>query len=481
MRNTALQLGTQLTGLVFTSSLVLFLVRELGPTGYGIYSLAANIGALLVLPAGLGLPMAIGRYVADHRHDRSQIRALLRLGLRLQLPIWLLGAAGLAAAAGPIAAAYHEPHLAEPLRWAGLAMLGQTSYNYLVSASTSVRRSGIGLAMAISESAVETFTAIALVLSGASAAGAMFGKAAGYLVGAGLGFYLVRRLIGHGRTGRASVGVRTLLGYAGATFVVDLGFGMIVTTGSILIAAILGPSAVGNFSAVRRLLVVLGYVGSAVAGGVAPRLSHGSEGPDSGALNGALRFLILVQGLTVAPMAVWASPIVRLLLGPRYHSAGEILRVLTLYSFAMAPSGVLALSITYLGAAYRRVAVMAATLGVGLLATYVLLRTVGVVGAAIADDLVAVVYVALNLRVCAELVKLDLRPLAATLVRVLLAAAVMGGVLWAFGTARLSPLDWVAGSLLGLIVYAVVLIAVHEVTIAELETAAQRLGLRVSG
>ena len=460
---------------------MLFLVRELRPVGYGIYALATSIAGLLVLPAGLGLPMAIGRYVADHRHDRAQIRALLRIGLRLQLPIVLLTAGGLLLSAGAIAHAYHQPHLGWPLRWAALAVIGQTTYNFLISVPTSVRRSGFGLGMALTESAVETFSAIALVLAGAGAAGATLGKALGYVVGAGLGTYLIRKLVGRSSRVRASapVAVRALLGYAGATFVVDLGFTVIATTDSILIAAILDPSALGNFSAVMRLMVVLGYLGTAVAGGVAPTALDGcgSSEPDRGALRDGVRLLILAQGLAIAPMVVWASPIVTLLLGRRYHTAAEILRVLTPYSFAMAPAGLLSLSITYLGAAHRRVAVMGVTLSIGIVATYVLLRAVGVIGAAIADDIVAIIYVGANLRLCAQLVALELRPLALTLARVLVAAVAMGAVLWAFGRAELSAAHWLAGSALGLLAYAAVILLTGEVTVAEVGALAERIGM----
>jgi stage V sporulation protein B len=490
VRNTALQLATQLAGLVFTSVLTLFLVRELGPSGYGVYALATGIAGLLVLPAGLGLPMAVGRYIADHRHDLRQIRAILRIGLRLQLPASVFAAAALFAASGSIASAYGEPHLGWPLRWAAVSVLGQTIYNFLASVPTSVRQSGAGLAMATAESAVETLSAIALVLAGAGAAGATLGRAAGYLAGAAVGAVLTRRLVGRGGEGRGgrvpggpsrgALAPRTLLGYAGATFVVDLGVGVIAQIDVILIGAILTSSAVGRFGAVIRLLIVLGYLGVAVAGGVAPRLSRGSGEPDSRALRDGLRFLLLIQGLSIAPMIVWARPIVTLAFSARYGSAADVLEVLTLYSFASAPAALLSLSITYLGAAQQRVSVVLATLALGVVLTYVLLEVIGLLGAAIADDIVALVYLAANLELCHRLVRLDLPSLAQTLVRTLLAAAVMGVVLWCFGREQLSAFDWLAGGVLSIAAYAVMLVISGELSVAELKAwvgaAGRRLG-----
>ena len=480
VRNTALQLATQLAGLLFTGALTLYLVRALNPSGYGVYALATSIAGLLVLPAGLGLPMAVGRYVADHRHDLAQVRAIAAIGLRLQLPAAALAAAALLVAAGPLASAYHEPNLAWPLRCAALAVFGQTSYNFLASMATSVRRSGVGLAMASAESSVEAVTAIALVLAGAGAAGATLGKGAGYLVGAGIGAYLTRRLVGRGRRAARAVHVRTLLGYAGATFVVDLGISIIAQVDVVLIGAVLSSADVGRFSAVMRLLIVLGYLGVAVAGGVAPRLSRAGE-PDRGALRDGLRFLLVAQGITIAPMVVWATPIVTLLLGDRYRSAADILQVLAVFSFASAPAALLSLSVTYLGAAHRRVAVVLATLALGIALTYVLLVTVGLVGAAIADDVVAIVYVAANLQLCARLLALDLRPLAGTLVRTLLAATAMGAVLWSFGHDNLSVLDWIVGGAAAVVAYLATLLVGGELTSGELRAGAAMIRGALSG
>jgi stage V sporulation protein B len=471
VRNTALQLATQLAGLAFTSILTLFLVRQLAPAGFGLYALATGIAGLLVLPAGLGLPMAVGRYVADHRHNLAQVRAIVAMGLRLQLPAAFVAAAALAAAAEPIAAAYNEPNLALPLRCAALAVLGQTTYNFLSTVPTSVRRSGVGLAMATTESAVETITAIALVLAGAGAAGATLGKGAGYLVGAVIGGLLTRRLVGRGRRAQLAVHPRTLLRYAGATFVVDLGISVMAQVDVLLIGAVLTSADVGRFGAVMRLLVVLGYLGVAVAGGVAPRLSVGAGSADSRALREGLRFLIVAQGLTVAPLVVWATPIVTLLLGERYRSAANILQVLVVFSFASAPAALLSLSVTYLGAAQRRVAVVLATLALGVVTTYVLLLTIGLIGAAIADDVVAIVYVAANLHLCTRLVGLDLRPLAHTLVRTLSAATVMGAVLLGFGHDHLSLFDWIVGGAAGVLAYLAMLLVGGELTVGDLRSA----------
>lgn len=475
LRNTALQFATQLAGVVFTGALTLYLVRALSPSGYGIYALAISIGSLLVLPAGLGLPMAVGRFLADHRQDLDQVRAILGLGLRLQVPAALLASLALFAAAGPVARAYGHPQLEWPLRWAALAVAGQALFAFLTSVSTSVRQSRVGLWMAVSESAVETVASASLVLAGAGAAGATLGKAIGYAVGSAGGLYLTLRLLGRPRRRVAAprrVSRRRLLSYAGAMFVVDLSFSALAQLDVLLIGALLSAAAVGSFSAVWRLLTVLGYLGIAVAGGIAPRLSLGSGSPDTRAFSRAIRYLVIAQGLAIAPMLVWAKPIVTLLLGPGYPDAAAILRALTIYVFVSAPAALISVSVTYLGEARRRIVVVLGTLLIGLIAIYSLIRAVGVVGAAFGDDIIVIVYVSAHLWICTRLITIDLRGLVWSLARTLIAAGAMALPLLLIGVDHLSPIEWIAGLSAGGLVYLMVLLGTRELSLGELRSVA---------
>jgi O-antigen/teichoic acid export membrane protein len=478
LRNTLLQLASQVAGIVFTGGLTLYLVRALGPSGYGLYALAVSIGGLIVLPAGLGLPMAIGRFLADHRQDLGQVRAILALGLKLQAPVALLASLGLFAGAGPIAHAYGDPGLFWPLRWVALSVAGQTLFGFLISVSTSVRQARVGLWMAVIESAAETSAAVVLVLAGAGAAGAALGKAIGYGVGTGGGLYLTLRLLGGARRRQPAtrkVGGRAVMRYAGVMFVVDLGVSALGQVDVLLIGAMLSAAAVGSFSGVLRILTVLGYLGIAVSNGVAPRLSMGGGSPDTRAFGQALRYLLIAQGLVIAPMLVWSTPIVGLLLGPGYRGSAEVMQVLTVMAFVSAPAALISVSVTYLGEGRRRVIVVLGTLALGVVSTYVLLRDVGLVGAAIADDIEVVVYVAAHLWICTRLIRVDLRKLAWSCLRTLMAAAAMALPLLAVGTSQLSAVEWVVGLTTGGLAYAAVLLVTRELSIDELRQVMARL------
>jgi stage V sporulation protein B len=480
LRNTLFQLASQVATAAFTSGLTLFLVRKLGASGYGIYSLAYSIGGLALLPAALGLPTAVGRFLADHRTDLSQMRAILALGMRLQAPASLVTGLALVALSAPIAHAYGHPTLEWPLRWMGVAVVAQSMFGFFTSTFMSIRRNSASLWMVVIESATETTSAVALVLLGAGAAGAMAGKAIGYAVATVAGFLLVSRVLGGLRRRivvPAAVRARSIMSYAGALLVVNATWQAIAQIDILLIGALLSSAAVGSFSAVLKILTLLGYLGIAVSGGVAPRLSLGGGKPDTRAFNEALRYLVIVQGLVIAPMLVWAKPIVDLLLGPGYPSSPAILRVLTVQAFVSAPASLVSVSVSYLGEGRRRVMIMLATLVLGVIATYVLLRVMGLIGAAIADDLVQVVYVGAHLWICSRLIDVDLGRLARATGRTLLAAAVMSLPLLAMGVDHLSPAEWVLGSVGGLAAYLAVLLLTRELSFAELRVVASRLRL----
>jgi len=478
VRNTLLQFASQIATAAFTSVLTLYLVRALGASGYGVYALAVSVGTLLLLPAGLGLPWAVGRFLADHRADIDHARAILILGLKLQFPAAVLAGAGLFAASGAIASAYGDPHLAWPLRWVAMSLIGQALFAFLTSMAQSVRRVAVGLWMVLIESATETSASVALVLAGGGAAGAALGKAIGYTVAATIGLFLTLRLLGGQRRrslAPAPVALRTLTSYAGAMFVVDVTWSAIAQVDVLLIGALLSSAAVGSFSAVLRIMTVLGYLGLAVAGGIAPRLALGAGSPDTRAFAEAARYLIIVQGLAIAPTVIWATPIVGLLLGPGYRSSAEIMQVLSLAYFVAAPAALFSVAVTYLGEARRRVTIMLGTLVLGLLATYVLITTAGLVGAAIADDIVAVVYVAAHIWICSRMITLDLRRLAWCGLRTLIAAGAMMLPMLLAGTSHLSLAGWLGGASAGGAAYAAVLLLTRELSVAEVRSVTARL------
>ena len=93
VRNTSFAFAVQITVAAFSAALTLFLVRALGPAGYGVFALAVAIGIMCALLAELGISPAAARFVAEHRGDRNAMAGVVASALRLKLPLSALVAA----------------------------------------------------------------------------------------------------------------------------------------------------------------------------------------------------------------------------------------------------------------------------------------------------------------------------------------------------------------------------------------------------
>src|SRR5438132_5447730 len=83
--NATYALLAQLAGAAFTAVLTLFLARKLGTHGFGIYSLALGVSALLLFPSDFGVSTAAARFIAERRGDRAAVASVLADSVRLKL------------------------------------------------------------------------------------------------------------------------------------------------------------------------------------------------------------------------------------------------------------------------------------------------------------------------------------------------------------------------------------------------------------
>jgi O-antigen/teichoic acid export membrane protein len=300
-------------------------------------------------------------------------------------------------------------------------------------------------------------------------------------VGGALGAFLLLRLVGPRRPGARRLPVKHIAGYAGALLIVDGAFALFSQLDVLLIGAIMSATAAGLFQAPLRLVTFLHYPGLALAAGVAPRLARreGAE-PEVDPFVRALRYLLMVQALLTAVAVVWAEPIVEILLGPKYAESAEVLRALGPFIFLAGIAPVISLGVNYLGEARRRVPIAIAAVAINAGIDVALIPEIGIVAGAIGTDVAFALYVPAHFWVARRIIDLPLKGLGVTLVRTLLAGGAAAGVLALFGTsADLSALEIVGGGLAALAIYPAVLLALRELTGAELRQARELLTRRL--
>jgi O-antigen/teichoic acid export membrane protein len=481
-RNAVFAVATQITTATFTAVLTVYLVRALGPDDYGVFALALGVGTALTIVADLGITPSAARFIAERVPDTASVRRLVANAEMLKISALVPLSAALAVGAGLIADAYGNSDLETPLRLMAIALFGQSMFALYREAFVALGRLSMTWRVVMLESAAETAASIALVAGGAEAAGAMLGRAAGYAFGAVVGAVLLRRLLARTPSRRLpgpEVRRRTLIAYAGVVFVIDVAFTLFEQIDVLLIGAIIGTHAVGVFEAPLRLTVFLAYGGQALALAIAPRLARRGA-PDVRAFSAATRYLMLLQGALIAPVIVWATPIVDLVLGHQYSESAAVLRGLAPFVFLSGLGTYITITVNYLGEARRRVPLAVAAVGINAALDLVLLPSIGVVGGAIATDIAFGVFVAGHFWICREALGVPLRPLAFTLVRCLGAAAVMAGVLALFGTSSLSVAEWVAGGAAALAAYLLALRLLGELAAGEVALARGALGALIA-
>jgi len=479
-RNTLSAFFAQAAGAAFTGLLTLALVRLLDPGGYGIYALALGMGVVMLPFLDLGIAISSTKFIAEHRDDHRAVRAVLASALRLKLLISLVAGAALFALAGPIAEGYDAPELKWAVRVMALSVIAQSFFLQLGGLYQALGRVSLYLRMVVVESALETALAISLVVAGAGAVGAVWGRVAGYTVAVAAGFALLSRALRRrGQRGDVALegagppGWQRIAGYAMPLVVVEILSVAFAQIGVLMVGGYLGATAAGLFEAPLRLSVFLQQAGLALASGFAPRLARVRdrllEGPR---FERALRFSILLYGAAIAPLVVWAHPIVDATLGGGYERSEEVLRALAPYTFLAGPGTLLAIGANYLGEAARRVPVAVAALAISVVFNVIFIPEIGIVAAAIASGVGFAVYVPAQYVLCNRLLAMSTTRLLVTVGRALMAAAAMSGVLLAFGTGNLSVWQWLGGAACGSAAYLAALLLTREVTRAELREVA---------
>ncbi|HTX10908.1 MAG TPA: oligosaccharide flippase family protein [Solirubrobacteraceae bacterium] len=473
-RNTVLAFAVQLIGAAFTACLTIFLARRLGSSGYGVFSLAMGFAGLVLLPSDFGISNSVARFVAEHRSQSARIQAVLADGLRLKLFAAFVVSAALAALAGPIASAYGVPAVAWPIRGVALALFAN-SVMLIGVVFTAIGRIDVQLRTALAESAVEVTASVALVLGGAGATGAAFGRAIGYLFGAAITLWLLRGVLGpriFPTTIRPGPDTRMIARYASVLLLVDGAYTAFTYVDVLIIGAYLSASAVGIFSAPIKLTVLLAYPGSAVSSGVAPRLARGWAGERNiQAFAAGLRILLIVQAAITAFILGWSGLIVRIALGSGYSQSASVLRALAPYIFLSGFGALVSISANYLGEAPRRVPVAIGTVLINLVLDLVLVPRIGVIGGAVGTDAAFALYVPAHLFICQRALHLNLRPAAFTFARAALAGAAATALLLLFGDSLHHIWLTALGGLLALAAFCLLLWLTREISLGEARAA----------
>ena len=282
--------------------------------------------------------------------------------VRIRVVLTGLMCALLVALASVIAGAYGQEGLVWPIRAVAVATFAETAYLTALGIYAAVGRTIVAVRLETAERLVEVSASVALVLAGAEASGAAFGRAIGYGAGAVIAASIVLGAARSGgltfRPGPRSMPIAAVRGHVASVFAADRSPALTRSVSVLLLGAYAGPFASGIFMAPAALAGVAHYVGCLTAEHVRPRLGKGVPQP----LNGPLRALIAFQCVMLAPTVVWARPITGLLFGSSYSQSAEVLRALAPFVFFAGLAPLVARAVDDGGEVSRRVSISVGTL-----------------------------------------------------------------------------------------------------------------------
>jgi O-antigen/teichoic acid export membrane protein len=445
----------------------------------GVFALALGIAGVMSIVARFGVGGSAAIFIAQNRDDPDTCARVLRDALRLTLLTATFATVVLFVAAGPIASAYDNDDLVWPLRGVAVAMFAETLLAVYLKAFIAAARIAVNLRLIFLESLAESGATLALVLIGAGATGAAFGRTIGYSVGAAAAAVAAVRAFGRAPRGSAArrepPTTRAIVGYALPLLVIDGIYGVFARVDVLVLGAMLSATAVGLYAAPLRLIPALSSVAQAVSDSVAPRQARSAGGQRVDAFQVSMKWLIVLYAAVIVPMVVWAEPIVSLLFGAEYAGSVNVLRLLAPYVFLSGIAPLVSTTVNFLGGARRRIPIALAALGTNLAIDVALIPVIGVEAAPIGLAAAFLLYVPAHLEICRRALGFPVRPLLLSVFRALLAAAAAGGVMAAAGTESLSLHEAAAGTAGGIVTFTGVLLATREISTVELRQLTDRL------
>ncbi len=487
-RSATFALVAQLVGGVFTGALTIFLGRALSAPEFGAFTFALGVMTISTLFADAGISSSTSRFLAERRNRPDDAASVFRTALRLKLIIGVPATLALFFAAGPICEAFGTTSALWAVRWCAIAMLAQTTFNMALYAFISLGKVRYNLVLATIESVTEVSATVLVVLLGATAAGAAFGRAIGFLVGVTAALVLANRTIGRlwssGRAralDHAAVPARRILGYAGPLLLVDVAFRAFVSIDVLLIAALVGAGVpVASFGLPMRLTVFLEYPAAAIAAAIAPRLTQARTEDDVLLLAQGMRYLTILQMLFTVPLLIWPEAIIYLLFGDKYPEAPEVLRLLAPYVLLGGIAQLTTVAVNYLGLAWRRVPIAIAMLTVNVVIDVTLLPRIGIIAGAIGTSAAYALWVPAHVWILRTRGGLRLRPYLLTVARTAVAGAAMLGVLALLGTGRVPVGLMLIGAVVGPAVYFAALLVLREIGASDIAVFRRAIAQRLA-
>jgi stage V sporulation protein B len=341
----------------------LVLPRVVGVDGYGeisrVLAIVGIVNNVVVSSSIQGVSHAVSG-VPEGRAGEA-----LRRALRIHAPIALVLSAGFIALAGPIAGFVGAPHVATPLRYAGLVVLFYGLYAPLVGSLNGRRRfldqAGLDILYGVLRTTGLLGGAVVLarVVSGPTN-----GATLGFAAAAAIIVPIAVTRAGLGKSGDAGPSAKTYLAYLGPLALGQVFLSLLLQTDFMLLSRFVGEAAGADTVASDKLMGVYRGVQlfaflpyqmmMSVTFILFPMLARASAERDHDAVKAytreGVRLSFVLTGLMCAVVSGLAPHVLRFAFPDEIASrGGDALRVLSLGMGSLSLMGILATALTSIG------------------------------------------------------------------------------------------------------------------------------------
>jgi len=325
-------------GATAISAITLILIaRLLGPTDYGVYSLALVTPGLLQLFLGLGVSTSVIRYAAFYNSSgkpdearRFAINAIyfvLLTGVVLTCISFFL--------AGTLSSLLlHRSDLTGYVQLASLAILGYAALLTMTSATLGWSWMSLSSVSTVTQTVVKLALSPLLILAGLGITGALVGHLVSYIVAGVLGtsvFYFAK-LRGSTGGGRFVGDVKEMLRFGLPLYTGGLISGLAVYYATIILASIANNTVFGYYQAASNFIAPITLVASALYNSLFPAFASvdGSGGSVQVAFKSAYKFVAFLLTPIIFFIVSTSSLLIQLFYGASYLGSVSYLELLAL-------------------------------------------------------------------------------------------------------------------------------------------------------
>jgi O-antigen/teichoic acid export membrane protein len=259
------------------------IARLLGPSGYGLYTLALVFPTLFTAIADFGLSPAMNRHAASLRSERkySKLADMIRSGLVFEFAAGAVVFLLVFVLSGQLAAfALQRQDIGQLVALASVMIIFQV-FSFAYAAFVGLDRMGLSAIMLVLRDATRTVTSPLLILVGFGVGGAIGGWITGYAVASVLGVSLLLscRQTFRDRPGVVdsekgmSADIQTMVHYGVPLYIGSLLTMALMQYQRIILAFFVSDAEIGNFSAAFSFGALVSIVATPVATALFPAFS----------------------------------------------------------------------------------------------------------------------------------------------------------------------------------------------------------------